>query len=228
MLYFAAFSAVACLVLLYLQGRRNEANVWRDWEIALTPRGEKALQVMQRRVEDEMTLVDMALARATELQKLESTQQAIDLLEAGYRVIERFAPNMRRLLAGMALFSRMVAAMSPVKPLKPRQYKIGQLARLAHVQRIVHQFLVSTEERFRFRVYVLRYGFGVLMRYLFGAKERIRASSAASEWEAVVAVRNDLRTLSDESVESFKALLTSLAAVPKDNELILRLPDHWE
>src|SRR5678815_2897652 len=112
MLYFAAFSGLACLLLLYLQGRRNEANVWRDWEIALTPRGE-------------MALVDMALARATELQKLESSQQAIDLLDAGYRVIERLAPNMRRLLAGMALFSRMVAAMAPVKPLKPRQYKIA-------------------------------------------------------------------------------------------------------
>jgi len=43
MLYFVVFSVVACLVLLYLTGRRNEAHVWRDWESTLTPRGEKSI-----------------------------------------------------------------------------------------------------------------------------------------------------------------------------------------
>ena len=55
------------------------------------------------------------------------------LLDVGYRVIEKFAPDMLRLLAAMATFSRMVSAIAPVKPLRPKDFRLRQPAFRAFV-----------------------------------------------------------------------------------------------
>jgi hypothetical protein len=213
----AAISVVSCLVLLYVDGRRRERAVWHDWELLLTNKGERTYEAVEKRVHSEAALVDVALARAVEVNRLGSTEEAIRLLETGCGVIAWFAPNMRRALAGMAVFSRMVAAMAPLPPLRPGDFQMTQLVSLAYLNALLHQFLVSTAERFRLRVHILRAGFGMASHLLFRSRDRISGEPAEIQaWTAVAAIRHDFTTLTDESLESFRVLLTSLAAEPKN------------
>jgi hypothetical protein len=216
------------LVLLYLDGRRRERKVWRDWELLLTPRGERTFHAMEKRVHAELALADFALGRAAEARQLGSTEEAIQLLDTGCNIIKWFAPSMGKALAGMAVFSRMVSAMAPVAPLRPRDFQLTQLASLAYLNRLIHQFLVTTAERFRLRVYMLRRGFDIAMHFLFQARVRIegREPSVEAAWDAVAALRHDFGTLTEESLESFRVLLTSLAAERKEGAVLLG-PDDW-
>jgi hypothetical protein len=152
--------------------------------------------------------------------------EARHLLQIGHQVIERFSPSMMRLLAITLAFSRMVSAMAPIEPLKPRDFKLRQLASLAYLNRVLHQFLVSTGERFRLRVYILGQGFGLAARYLVKTTERIVASPTPDEqeWEQIDRIQEDLHTLSAESLRSFRALLTSLTAERKEEVLELINP----
>jgi hypothetical protein len=228
MWWMVAVSIAGCLALLYVDGRRNEEAVWRDWEMLLTPRGRRAYDEVNERVSDELALADLALGRALELRKLGSMDEALEVLEAGYGLIERFSPSMRTFLAGLSVFSRMVAAMAPVDPLRPEDYQVPRLARLASLNRLLHAFLVTTAERFRLRAFMLRRGFVVVTRFMFTAKERLaRRETAADEaWDAVRAAHQDLHSLSNESLRSFRALLLSLTAERKE-AVALQLPDHW-
>jgi len=132
---------------------------------------------------------------------------------------------MMRLLAAMATFSRMVSAIAPVEPLRPRDFRMSQLASLAYLHSFLHHFLVSTSERFRLRVYVLGRSFGLATRYLLGTTHRLLAKdpSTEREWEQVQAIRQDFKTLTDESLSSLRILLTSLGAERRE-DVLHRLP----
>src|SRR5262245_1842207 len=167
MWWMIAFSALGGLLVLFLFGRRNEKAVKRDWELLLTPKGEKLYKTIEGRVQTEMALADITYDEAVTVKELGSVDEARKLLDVGYTVIERFSPNMLKLLAAMATFSRMVSAMAPVQPLRPKDFRVSQLASLAYLNRVLHQFLISTSERFRLRTYILGRSFGLASRFLF-------------------------------------------------------------
>jgi len=56
-------SAASCLAVLFLFGRRNERAVRRDWELLLTPKGEKLYKSIEGRVQSEMALADLTTRR---------------------------------------------------------------------------------------------------------------------------------------------------------------------
>lgn len=214
-------TAASTLAILYLFGRRNERAVRRDWELLLSSTGEKLYSSIEGRVHTELALADVAYEEALSFRELGSVEDAMRLLDTGYQIIERFAPSMLRLLGAMATFSRMVSAMAPVEPLKPRDFKLSQLASLAHLHRLLHHFLVSTSERFRLRVYVLGRSFALATRYLLHATHRLVAGepSAERDWRQVQDIRHDLQTLTDESLASLRILLTSLGAERREDML---------
>jgi hypothetical protein len=218
MWWMLAGSAMGGLAVLYLLGRRNEQSVRRDWDTLLTPKGERLYHAIENRFRVELALAEMTYDDAFSVRELGSTEEAKHLLDVGYKAIDRFAPDMMRLLSAMATFSRMVSAMAPVKPLRPADFKLAQLASLAHLNRILHQFLVSTAERYRLRLYIIGRSFGLATRHLLRSTERIvkNQPEADKEWEQVQAIRKDFQTLTDESLESLRVLLTSLAAERKD------------
>lgn len=227
MWWLIAFSVLGCLALLYLDGKRNEAAVWRDWELLLTPRGQSAYQEVEERVQDELAVTDLTLRRALEAHQLGSTEEALELLDAGYDMIEGFAPNMRSLLAQLSAFSRMVAAMAPLPPLQPRDFRLAQVVRLAYLNRALHHFLVSTAERFRLRVYILRRGFSVALAYWTSSRRRLADQPAGeAAWTGVQDAHSDLRALSNESLQSFRTLLLSLTAVRRER-VAYQVPDNW-
>ena len=205
-------SVVSTAVVLFLLGRRNERAVKRDWALLLSPSSEKLYKRLEGRVQCELALADITYEKAFEIRELGSVDEAIRLLDVGYRVIENFAPSMLKLLAAMATFSRMVSAMAPVRPLRPANFKLAEIVSLAYLNRLLHQFLVSTAERFRLRVYVLGRCFAIASRYLFTSTRRIveRQSESEREWEQIQAIRSDFQLLTDESLDSLRILLTSL------------------
>ena len=214
-------SAVSGLVVLFVFGRRNERAVRRDWELLLTPKGERLYHSIEGRVQSQLELADLTYDEAFTIRELGSLDEARQLLDAGFRVIEQFAPSMLKLLSSMATFSRMVSAMAPIPPLKPQGFRLAQLASLAYLNQILHQFLVSTAERYRLRIYVLGRGFGLATRYLLHSTQRVAAQEpeAEREWEQIQAIRQDFQTLTDESLLSLKVLLTSLAAERQEKVL---------
>jgi hypothetical protein len=219
MWWMIALSALGGLVVLFLFGRRNERAVRRDWELLLTPKGEQVYQTLEGRVQSQMDLADLTYGEAFAVRELGSIQEAKHLLDVGFRVIEQFSPNMLKLLGAMATFSRMVSAMAPVKPLRPQSFRLSQIASLAYLNQVLHQFLVSTAERYRLRVYVLGRGFGLATRFLLQSTKRITSDDPAAdrEWQQIQAIREDFQTLTDESLASLRALLTSLAAERRDD-----------
>jgi hypothetical protein len=221
MLIFVTFSVLSVLAVLYLLGRRDERLVRRDWELLLTPRGEKVYRSIQGRVQSEMALADVTYDEAFTVRELGSIEEAKHLLDVGYQVIEKFSPSMLKLLAAMATFSRMVSAMAPISPLRPQGFRLAQIASLAYLNQFLHRFLVTTAERFRLRVYILGRSFGLATRFLLDSTRRIVTDQpeAEREWDQIQAVRQDFQTLTDESLESLRVLLTSLAADKREHLL---------
>lgn len=221
MWWMIGLSALGGLAVLFLFGRRNERAVRRDWELLLTPKGEKLYRTIEGRVQSQMSLADLTYEEAFSVRELGSIEEARHLLDVGFRVIEQFSPNMLRLLAAMATFSRMVSAIAPIKPLRPQAFRLTQIASLAYLNQLLHQFLVSTSERFRLRVYVLGRGFGLATRFLLRSTRRILGGEpeADREWEQIQAIREDFQTLTSESLDSLRVLLTSLAG--EDREALL-------
>jgi hypothetical protein len=221
MWWLITFSTLGGLVVLFLLGRRNEKAVRRDWELLLTPRGEKLYKSIAGRVQTQLELADMTYDEAFSVHQLGSVEEAKHLLDVGFKVIEKFSPTMLQLLSAMATFSRMVSAMTPVSPLRPQSFRLPQIVSLAYLNQLVHQFLVSTSERFRLKLYVLGRGFGLASRFLLASTRRITtgAPEAEREWDQIQAIREDFQTLTDESMESLRVLLTSLAQQDRDSLL---------
>jgi hypothetical protein len=216
-----AFSVFGCFVVLFLFGRRNERVVRRDWELLLTPKGDRLYRNIEGRVHNEMALADVTFDEAFAVRELGSVEEAKTLLDVGYRVIEKFSPNMLHLLAAMANFSRMVSAMAPVTPLRPKDFRLTQIVSLAYLNGVLHQFLVSTSERYRLKLYILGRSFALGTRFLLESTERIVRGEpeAEREWDQIQAIRHDFQNLTDQSLDSLRLLLTSLAAERRDDLL---------
>lgn len=209
------------LVVLFLMARRNERAVREDWETLLTPKGEKLYRSMEGRVRSELGMAELTFEHAEAYRELGTVDEALRLLDVGYKVIEKFSPSMLRLLAAMATFSRMVSAIAPVQPLKPQDFKLVQIASLAYLNAMLHQFVVSASERFRLKVYILGRSFALASRYLLKSIRTIGSPATEAEkqreWEQILAIRSDFQSLTDESLDSLKLLLTAMAHEDKQD-----------
>jgi len=219
-----AGAIASCLVVLLLIGRRNERLIRRDWEMLLTPRGEKVYGAIEGKVRTELGMADLSFEHALVYRELGTTEEAIRLLDVGYRVIEKFSPNMLRLLAAMATFSRMVSAIAPVQPLRPKSFHLVQVSSLAYLHGVLHQFLVSASERYRLKMYILGRSFGLATRFLMKSIQTLGMTAseadAKREWDQIEAIRSDFQTLTDESLDSLRILLTAMAR--EDRQDLLR------
>lgn len=201
------------LVFIALWSRISQRR-WREWETLLNTNDQVLLTRMSGQIDGSLAMADYAYARAEQQRALGSVDEAIELIELGYGAIERAAPDLLRLIAGMAVFSRMVSAMVPVAPLRPRDFGLPQLSSLAALNQVLHRFLVSTGERFRLRLYVIGQGVGMVVRFLAGTTRRIRETRSADDrdWKDIAVLRGDFRTLTEESLQSFRACLAAVAA----------------
>jgi hypothetical protein len=216
MVWVLCFSAVGTLPLFFALGRRQEEATHRAWRYALTPRVERLYRSLAQRVEGDLDLAVITYTEAFAVREAGSEEEALRLLGAGHTLVERCAPGLLRLLAGMATFSRVAEVVAPMAPLRPRAFRLLPLAALAAAGRALDHVLVSAGERFRLRVYLLGHGYGLAARSLIRESERMihRGSWTASDWKRIESIHGDFVTLTEELLRSLKTLLASLAAVP--------------
>jgi len=217
-----AGALLGALIVLLIQGRRDERAAVRAWVPLLTPRREIYLKRTESQLHDGLTMADMAYDRAHTLQELGSAKEARELLSMGYQMIDRFAPDLMRLLAMMTVYSRMVSAVVPVQPLSPDRFQTTGVSILVRFAGIAHHFIASTVERFRFRLFVIGQSTRLLLRGLGRASMRLVGAdghpaepTSDESWDQIRAIRSDFHVLTDESIESLRHLLMSIDAAPR-------------
>ena len=131
------------------------------------------------------------------------------MLDLGLRCLVETSPRLIALIQTMVDFGAQLATVAPAPPLAPRRLEYEPLKILAAVQVAVHHLLVSTRERFAFRLYFIRRGIYTLVAYLRTAKAR-----EAKMQDKTHAAWADYHVLNEETIESFRLLLVSIVAVP--------------
>jgi hypothetical protein len=194
--------------------RRNESKVQSEWIELLSPSSNRVFQQARQNVEANTTLARVAMNEAMEIRELGDMDEAVRFLNIGADVIQRFTPNLLLLLSLMMKFSRMVSAIAPVSPIVPADFHLTELTSLAHLNKILHRMLTSAKQRFRLKLYIVGKGISITTHYLLKSIQNIvtRRSSDEREWEQILRIEEDFRTLSNESVQSFRTLLEALSS----------------
>jgi hypothetical protein len=216
-MWLIAFTLLGGLAFLILMGRVDEAATLRDWEIALTPDGHAAFARVVDHVRAERGMAEESYSRAAEARRSGSFDEAVRFLQTGSRVVESCSETLPTLLKNLSLLSWQAAAILPTPPLSPFRFQMGQLQSLAGLHILAHHLLATTRERFRLRLAVLRYGFraaaGMLRR---NTQALVMQPEIVADWSRVALIRADIGTLTDESLESLRVLLASLAALRRE------------
>src|SRR5262249_18042121 len=208
-----AAGILGVIVVLVVRALSDQKEILRDWDRVLSPWGLDAYREMEQRIEGEAKMAEYAFRSAFSARAAGSTEEAVRLLDVALRVVERTSPDRLAVVREMVVGWGMAAAITPVAPLQPKDFRLPRLSTLAVFAALAHQMLFSTSDRFRLRAFVLRRGFGMVSRLLLRSTERIRAGNHGDpEWDRIAAARADLQTLSTHSLQTFHALLTSLSA----------------
>lgn len=186
-----------------------DARRWSAWRFALGDDGRLQLAYLARQSAAQVRVVratyDFARARRDE----GDSAEALRLLEAGSRLIERFAPDMRTQLRHLLDLSRAVSALAPVRPLRPPEFRMWRLRSLAAAALFGHAVLITTTERFRLKTRVLMCAFRIVVHGGRHAARRARRNPADA-WREIEALGCDLGTLRRESLDVAQALLIAL------------------
>jgi hypothetical protein len=211
---FIAFTLFGGLAFLVMMGHLDEARTLREWEMALTPEGKAVYTTVANQVRHERDMAEHSYARAVEARDTGSLEEAVRFLRAGASVVESCSATLPELLRNLSVLSWQAAAILPMAPLHPLEFRVAQLRTLAGLHAIFHHLLATTRERFRLRIAVLRYGIGAAVALLLrNTRALVARPDRRSAWDRLAAIRADMGTLTDESLESLRVLLGSLAAV---------------
>ena len=207
-----AVSFVALLlIILLLQGHRNERAIAREWEMILEPWAAQRLETAHQVIESQAGMVDRVYEMASDAWRAESHDEAQARLAAGLRLVESTTTRLSRFLAGVATLSRMVDAVAPTAPLQAADFRDVKISSLAALGQIFHHLLVTTGERLRLRAWILRKSLPILVRSFKRAGEQ-------REWKRIRAAREDLKTTSAETLTCLHAALLSHCAKPTAQE----------
>jgi len=210
-----ALCVLGGFLFLVIVGRHNEATTARDWEMALTPMGEAILAEVAEGVQAQTFMIETSYGSAERERAAGSYDQAVRLLSVGSRAVEACAPSMLHLVKSIGVLARQAAAIAPVTPVSPSAFRAAELRTVAGLAAIAHHLLVTARERLGLRLAVLHYGFRAIVGRLIGATHAAAACpDEAARWARVGALRGDLGTLTEESVETLRLVLVSLGAVP--------------
>jgi hypothetical protein len=98
--------------------------------------------------------------------------------------------------------------------LDPADFKTGQIAGLAYLHRWLNHLARTVRDGFRLRLFILSKGIGITSKHLFYSTRRVimRRSEDEREWEQIDAIRHDMGRLTQESVESFRWMMSAISA----------------
>ncbi|HEX6738416.1 MAG TPA: hypothetical protein VF310_09100, partial [Vicinamibacteria bacterium] len=81
MWWLLVIALITLLPVVYLAGRRSERATMKDWELVLTPRGQRTLQTMAQETHAELALVDLTYEQARGAAAEGDAEQTLRLLE---------------------------------------------------------------------------------------------------------------------------------------------------
>ena len=203
----AAIAGLVCIAY----GRYQHAAVLRDWEMLLTAAGQQAILRVQERMRLDALMVNHSYDRASSAFSGDDVQETKRLLAAAASVLTGGTKDRVVRLRGMIVCARMASAILPMEPLPPLQFKLWRIRSLAALATAAHHFLVAPIERFALRAYLTIWGLKAALAVAGGAAAR---ADLAAFYEA----RLDWGTLDEAHLDSFRALLSSLAAEERVTE----------
>jgi hypothetical protein len=209
-----AVASGAVLLLLLFLASYDEASINQGWDTLLNPAGRRAYEELRSRFDRERNAIDFSYGRAEQARDGGDAEEAGRLLAVGYEYLAQLAPDRERLLDGLRLYSRMCAAIVPLPPLRPNAFRLPELATLAGLAWLAHHLLVTIPDRFRLRLDLLRRGLGIALKALLQGSERRRKGQPDPDWTRLLAARADFHSISDETLESFAALVSALVRQP--------------
>src|SRR5262245_22653476 len=153
-------STVGCAALCYTLGRYNRALALQRWQFVLNAPEQRALEALRRRIELDSALAHQALDAAERARDEKRAPDAITVLRIALSVLEEAGADRLTRLRAMGVYSRMVQAIRPLPPPSPAPFRGAGLKATARLARVVHSFLVGTQERFRLWLVMMRLGVG--------------------------------------------------------------------
>jgi hypothetical protein len=213
--WLAAITIVSSLIVCGAYGRHRRAAVLRDWEALLTSSGRRAISRVKDRVEIDSLMAGEAYRGAVEAWAGADVAEAKRLLTLSASVLAESTQDRRVRLRGMVVCARMAAAILPVPPVAPMQFNLKRLTTLTGLAAVAHHFLVAPLERFALRAYVIGWGLQIALRYL------VRATEKPVELQSFGLAKDDWEALDRAHLETFEALMASLAAEPRVPEQLV-------
>jgi hypothetical protein len=194
------------LAALLLSLARATDAMAGDWKAVISSTGMRELEALRKRFDAEQQALDYALERAREAV---DPAEVAELLGLGYRLVVGASEDRRQLLRKAALYSRLVSALVPLPPIRPRTFRLRALITHSGAAAVLHYLVVTAAGRYRLRLSVLRRGLGIV-----AAAIARNARLERGAWDQLEAARSDWSTLSDEMLESFRILVTRVTERP--------------
>lgn len=211
-----AVAALAMLaVLLYFMGHHNEQATVDRWDMTLNPEGLALYSQVADGISETRWRERTTFDKARE-SYLRGESDTVRLLDLGSRVIGDCSRGLVHLLSEMGTMARLAEAIAPHQPLVPRGFNAGSLKTLAGIHHVLHHLMVTTRERLGLRLAFLRFGVRESARLSVRAAQRlIVAPQDGPRWFRLDQMRGDMGTLTDESLDTLRLVLASLAAVKR-------------
>ncbi len=207
-------SVCGLLVVLMMRASHHHAALRREWEFVTSPWATTALESMEAAAAAEAAALDGAYRSAMRARAAGSREEALRMLDVGLRLAERVTPDWLTLMRALTILARMADAVTPIQPLNPWNYRWPALGLLTLLGTIAHHITITTRERLRLRVYVLRGGWRIALAGVRRSTSNLHRRDSDRDWRRVEAIRDDLATLTRDSVAAFHAVLLSMSAAP--------------
>ena len=197
-------------------GRYNARRVAEQWRSFPTALDVERLGVLRTSVEGDAQTLDITLDSAREARREGDTTEAVRFARLAHKIVAEATPDRLGRLKALSLLVRMSLAVTPMPPLKPASFRVGQLSSLAGIAGAFHFFLVSPVERILLRVQVLRVSFRLILSLLSRRRSEIeRRPGSERAWQGFENGSSDFKTLDREHLDTARACLVSIRLQPR-------------
>ena len=199
--------------LLVLLGRHNAGRIAGEWDMMLGSNVLHSVDALERRCQLDHMMADGAWSAAQAALAAATSSEVVRLVDLSYSVLEASTNDRITRLRAVRVCSRMAAALVPLPPLVPRDFRRRELRTLAALSSVAHHLLVSMRERFVMRARVIAFGLVLSLRAMRRKPPSETLEEVLTRFDAAKA---DWKTLDLAHVEMVRALLVSVAAVRRE------------
>ena len=199
------------IAFLAVVGSLHRKVFAREWEELLSRSGAQHVKRLEEELETDHVLARRALDKA---KAATEPGRAQALLARSADAVDQAIPVRVTRLKEMAVWARMVAALTPVTPVQVRALRLALTRAAAVAGQVLHGDGEVVEDRFVLKLSTLRWAYRAL-----GLSARVVARDARVgrlQWTKAEACVDDLGALDGEQVKAAEQLMESLAATERD------------